>query len=308
VDEAALAEVLARAYGRPVTVHGLRRDSGGASRITTSFEAVADGAHPLILRQAGPGQGAGIGLGLEAELMRAAIAEGVPTPALVAAGADYVVMARVEGETIPRRILRDPPPGLAVQCGEILAAIHRIPPVPGLTGGDQLELWRAVLDATGEPHPALELALRRLELERPASSGTTVVHGDFRNGNLIIGPEGVRAVLDWELAHLGDPIEDLGWLCAKPWRFGSPLPVGGFGERAELVAAYEAASGRAVDPDALRWWELFGVLKWAIVCIMQAQRHLSGGERSVELAALGRRVAESEWDLLTALGAGAPKG
>ena len=302
MDETALQEVLTRAYGRPVTVQGLRRDSGGASRITTSFDAVADRTYPLILRQAGPGQAAGIGLGLEAALMRAAIDQGVPTPSLVAAGQDYVVMARIEGETIPRRILRDPPAGLAAQCGEILAAIHRIPPVAGLTGGDQLELWRAVLDATGQPRPALELALRRLELERPAAGRTTVVHGDFRNGNLIVGPDGVRAVLDWELAHLGDPLEDLGWLCAKPWRFGSPLPVGGFGERDELVAAYEAAAGVTVDRDALRWWELFGILKWAIVCILQAQRHISGSERSVELAALGRRVAESEWDLLTALG------
>jgi aminoglycoside phosphotransferase (APT) family kinase protein len=127
------------------------------------------------------------------------------------------------------------------------------------------------------------------------------VHGDFRNGNLIVGPDGIRAVLDWELAHLGDPLEDLGWLCVKAWRFGSPLPVGGFGTYDDLIQAYEKASGAAVDRAALRWWEMFGVFKWAVICVLQAQRHLTGGQRSVELAALGRRVAENEWDLLQML-------
>jgi aminoglycoside phosphotransferase (APT) family kinase protein len=215
------------------------------------------------------------------------------------------MMARVAGETIPRRILRDVEfqavrRKLAQQCGEILAAVHAIPSdaVPGLEAGDQLAIWREVLDATGEPHPAIELGLRRLELDRPQPGRTAVVHGDFRNGNLVVGPEGVRAVLDWELAHLGDPLEDLGWLCVKAWRFGSSEPVGGFGGYDQLIGAYEKASGTEVDRDALHWWETLGVLKWAVICVMQAQRHLTGGERSVELAALGRRVAESEWDLL----------
>ncbi|MDX6432679.1 MAG: hypothetical protein QOE54_5045, partial [Streptosporangiaceae bacterium] len=194
-------------------------------------------------------------------------------------------------------------PLLAAQCGEILAAIHRIPAgaVPGLDASDQLGTWQALLEATGRPHPALELAVRRLELQRPPQGRTAVVHGDFRHGNFIVGPDGLRAVLDWELAHLGDPLEDLGWLCVKAWRFGSPLPVGGFGGYEQLVGAYEKAAGVRVDRHALRWWEMFGILKWAVVCVMQAERHLSGGERSIELAALGRRVAENEWDLLRML-------
>ncbi|MET1040820.1 MAG: DUF6285 domain-containing protein, partial [Acidimicrobiales bacterium] len=125
-----------------------------------------------------------------------------------------------------------------------------------------------------------------------------VVHGDFRHGNLIVGPEGLRAVLDWELAHLGDPLEDLGWLCVRAWRFGGPGPVGGFGEREELYAAYEAAGGRAVDPDVARWWEVLGTLKWGVMCIIQTATHLTGQARSVELAAIGRRVCENEYDLL----------
>jgi aminoglycoside phosphotransferase (APT) family kinase protein len=109
-------------------------------------------------------------------------------------------------------------------------------------------------------------------------------------------------VLDWELAHVGDPMEDLGWLCVKAWRFGVDRPVGGFGEYADLFAAYEDASGRAVDPDVVRWWEVLGTLKWGIMCIAQAFTHLSGTVRSVELATIGRRVCENEWDLLELIG------
>jgi aminoglycoside phosphotransferase (APT) family kinase protein len=330
VDVAELADalgvVLSGRYGADVTAARLRRDSAGASRVTYAFDAhTADtntaggtAVRPLILRMApeGGGPGAGVALAQEAALMRAAADAGVPTPEVVAAGgpdgplgAEFVIMERVEGETIPRRILRSPEladarPRMAAQCGEILAAIHRIPAdaaAPALDRSDQLNAWRALLAATGEPYPALEYAARRLALNRPAVGRSTVVHGDFRNGNLIVGPDGIRAVLDWELAHVGDPLEDLGWLCAKAWRFGSPLPVGGFGTYDDLIATYENATGDTVDRVALHWWEMFGVFKWAVVCVMQAQRHLTGGERSVEFAALGRRVAENEWDLLQML-------
>jgi aminoglycoside phosphotransferase (APT) family kinase protein len=300
-----LQALLTTPYGEGVTITGLERDSGGASRVTKAFDAITSSGerHPLILRLETPGGlEAGQPLALEAALMRSARAAGVPTPEVVASGEDFIVMARIDGETIPRRILRSPArPLLAGQCGEILAALHRMEPVAGLETADQLETWAEILHALDEPHPALELGLRRLLLDRPATARTTVVHGDFRNGNLIVGDDGVRAVLDWELAHLGDPMEDLGWLCAKAWRFGSPLPAGGFGTYDELVTAYEKASGHQVDRRALHWWETFAGLRWAIICIMQAQRHLTGGERSVELAALGRRVAESEWDLLQLL-------
>ncbi|MFI7640093.1 phosphotransferase family protein [Nonomuraea sp. NPDC049400] len=219
-------------------------------------------------------------------------------------------MTRVPGESIPRKILRDDAyaaarPRLAAQCGQALAAIHRMPPscLPQeAVAEDPLRRWRDVLDLLGEPHPVFELALRRLAADRPPGTRRTVVHGDFRNGNLIVGPEGIRAVLDWELAHLGDPLEDLGWLCVKAWRFGSPLPVGGFGGYDELISSYERAGGHPVDRDALRWWETFGVLKWGVICVMQTMRHLRGGARSVELAAIGRRVCENEWDLLRMLG------
>jgi hypothetical protein len=155
-----------------------------------------------------------------------------------------------------------------------------------------------VLDTLGEPHPAFELGLRWLDEHRPASPLVTVVHGDLRLGNLLVDREGLRAVLDWELAHLGDPREDLAWFCVRAWRFGSSLPAGGVATREELVAAYEAAGGSTVDATALRWWEVIGTLKWGVICIMQAWGHLSGMSRSVELATIGRRVCENEWDLL----------
>lgn len=301
-----LAEDLASRLGGEVS--GLRRLSGGASRETWSF--ALDGT-PLILRRDPPTAARSGGMLREAALFRAAAAAGVPVPRLVDAsddpavlGSAFLVMAHVEGETIPRKILRDEAyasarPQLARQCGEILARLHAVPTesVPGLEDQDQVAQYRAVLDGLGQPHPTFELAFRWLDANRPSSSRRSIVHGDFRNGNLIVGPEGVRSVLDWELAHAGDPLEDLGWLCVKSWRFGVALPVGGFGTYEDLIDGY----GGDVDRAALRWWEILGTLKWGIMCIMQAVTHTSGVVRSVELAAIGRRVCEVEWDLLEAL-------
>ncbi|MFI6737396.1 phosphotransferase family protein [Nonomuraea sp. NPDC050451] len=311
-----LHEIVGEVFGAGASVPFSARLPGGASRETWALDVVTGfGRHELILRLDSPGAAleAGASLASEATLMRAASDAGVPVPAVVAADESYILMTRVAGETIPRKILRDDAyaaarPLLAAQCGRALAAIHRMPPsclaqeAPEEGAEDPVRRWRDVLDLLGEPHPVFELALRRLAADRPADHARrTVVHGDFRNGNLIVGPDGIRAVLDWELAHLGDPLEDLGWLCVKAWRFGSPLPVGGFGDYDELIDAYETAGGHPVDRDALRWWETFGVLKWGIICVMQTMRHLRGGARSVELAAIGRRVCENEWDLLRML-------
>ena len=163
-----------------------------------------------------------------------------------------------------------------------------------------------LLDTFGEPHPAFELALRWLDARVPApASAPRFVHGDFRNGNFIVGPDGIRAVLDWELAHLGDPIEDLGWLCVKSWRFGAnDKLVGGFGDVPDLLGAYEQAGGGAVDEATLRFWVVLGTVKWGVICVGQAFAHLTGAIRSVELATLGRRVAEMEWDVLDLLDGG----
>ena len=303
-----------------VRVEGLHRLSGGASRETWAFDLVHPGGtnEPMILRRDPPGAPRAGGMGVEAAVVRAAGAAGVPVPRVVTAsddvgliGSAFMVVERIDGETIPRRILREPDlaaarPRLAEQCGRILAAIHSVRPadVPGLERQDALAQYRETLDQIGWPSPTFELAFRWLEQNRPApadGAGASVVHGDFRNGNLIVGPDGVRAVLDWEMAHLGDPMEDLAWLCVKSWRFGVDLPVGGFGTYEQLIDSYEAAGGRPVDRDALQWWEVLGNLKWGVICMMQAWAHVSGAVRSVELAAIGRRVCETEWDLLDLL-------
>jgi aminoglycoside phosphotransferase (APT) family kinase protein len=137
-----------------------------------------------------------------------------------------------------------------------------------------------------------------------AAESPRLVHGDFRNGNFVVGPEGIRSVLDWELAHLGDPIEDLGWLCARAWRFGVPRVVGGFGDVESLLDAYERAGGARPTLAALKFWIALETLKWGVMCLIQAFTHLNGVVRSVELATIGRRVVENEWDLLRLLAAG----
>jgi aminoglycoside phosphotransferase (APT) family kinase protein len=304
-----LAEQLSALLGGEVT--GLQRLSGGASRETSSFEL--DG-RPLILQR--QRRGGTSDMAMEVRVLRAAAEAGVPVPSLVAdatdrraLGAAAFVVERIAGESIARKLLRDDEyaaarPRVAGQCGAILAAVHRIPTdvLADLTPQDQVEGTRTMLADLGEPHPAFELALRWLDRHRPPAGPTTVVHGDFRTGNLLIDAEGVTAVLDWELVHLGDPMEDLGWFCARAWRFGADdKPAGGFGSREELWAAYEAAGGARVDPDAARWWELLATLRWGVICILQASSHWHGITRSMELATIGRRASENEHDVLALL-------
>jgi aminoglycoside phosphotransferase (APT) family kinase protein len=319
IDAAALARVVAGALDDPeVRIEGLERLSGGASRETWSFAAVPGSGgtgRRLVVRRDPPGA-PGKGMALEGRLLGAAGKAGVPVPELLAAsddpallGSAFLLMEHVEGETIPRRILREETfravrPRLAHQCGEILARLHSIDPgsVPGLADQDPLASFREALDDLGLPHPAFELAFRWLEGRRPERAPAAIVHGDFRHGNLIIGSDGIRAVLDWELAHRGDPMEDLGWLCVKAWRFGVDRSVGGFGTYEQLMEGYQRAGGRPVLLETLRWWEVLGTLRWGIMCILQASLHTSGAVRSVELAAIGRRVCENEWDLLELMG------
>jgi aminoglycoside phosphotransferase (APT) family kinase protein len=323
-DTAALARVIARFVEGPVEVGGLRRYSGGASRETWAVDATDahGGRHELVLRRDPATQSSAENRATEYALLSAAGAGGVPVPrvrALLAEndglGAGFL-MDRVAGETIPRRILRDDEFAgaravLAEQAGAIAARIHGVgtgalPPLPVLGARDQLDQQRALLDAFDEPHPAFELGLRWLDRHVPAAERPrALVHGDYRNGNFIVGPDGIRAVLDWELAHLGDPVEDLGWLCVKSWRFGNADRVaGGFGVLADLLGAYERAGGIPVDEDAVRFWVVLGTVKWGVICAGQALAFVNGILRNVEMAALGRRVAEMEWDLLDLLDGG----
>ncbi|HEY2224434.1 phosphotransferase family protein [Actinomycetospora sp.] len=306
---AGLAEVLGAG-----PVSGLRRLSAGASRETWAF--AVDG-RPLVLRRDPPGVPRPVEMVREAECLRAAARAGVPVPALVATGdgtdavgSPYLVVAWVAGESLPTRVLRDERwaparAGLARELGRVLAGIHAVDPaeVPALEElGDPLAALRTQHDGFGQARPSVEAVLRWLEAHRPPAAGPALVHGDFRHGNLLVAPDGLAAVLDWELAHLGDPREDLGWVCVRAWRFGAAPEVGGFGTRDELLAGYAEVAGEAPDPDAVRWWEIYGCVHWAVICRMQAERHLGGSEQSVEMATLGRRAVEAEYDALLALG------
>jgi aminoglycoside phosphotransferase (APT) family kinase protein len=315
-----LAQALERILGEPVA--SLCRLSAGASRETWSFDA---GSRELVLRRDPPHAPDADGMAREAECFRAAAASLVPVPGLVAqgdgsdgVGSPYLIMERVRGETLPPRLLRDERwasvrPRLTSQLGEVLGRIHATPPtdvprLPRLDGASgALAELRAQHEVFREHRPAMELIFRRLADTLPTPVPATLVHGDFRNGNLMIDEGGVRAVLDWELAHVGDPREDIGWLCARAWRFGRRLEVGGFGRYEELAESYGRVTGGQPDRDAVRWWEVLACAKWAVLCRIQAERHLGGSEQSVEMAVLGRRTAEAEYDALLALGLLSPR-
>ncbi|MDD7939803.1 phosphotransferase [Actinomycetospora lutea] len=312
-----LARRLTEVTGRDVAVEGLRRLTAGASRETWSFTATdAGGRRDLVLRRDPPGADRPDGMALEAAAIAAAAQAGVRVPPLVDSGSDpatvgtpYLVTAHVAGETLGPRILREERyagarAGLAAELGRTLARIHAVPldAVPGLPHADPVEDLRTTYDALDEPLPTVDIALRWLDRHRPAPVADALVHGDFRLGNLIVDETGLAAVLDWELVHRGDPREDLGWLCVKCWRFGAPLPVAGLGTLDELLDGYAEVAGERPDPDAVRWWQVHRTTWWALACREMAGRHLSGVTPSVELAAIGRRVAENEHDLLLLLG------
>lgn len=325
-----LAVFLQRHHGTPVTIENMRLLTGGASRQTWSFDAtIGSESYALVLRGEARKGATGMAGDVEYRLLEAAHEAGVPVPRTHALGDDslgmpFFLMERIEGETIARRLLRDDRYATAreVMTGQLaaaLAAIHRIPtdtpgleslptPLAGKTPAESEltkfeQTYRAI---TPDPHPAFELAFRWLSRNLPTAAALRLIHGDFRIGNVIFGQDGLRAVLDWELAQVGDPLEDLAWVCVRSWRFGGDdKPVGGIGQREDLWSAYEASGGEKVDPAAARWWEVFGNLRWGIMTIMQARGFLDESIRSnlspgaqLELAAIGRRTAETEWELL----------
>ena len=313
---AGLREVLSDRFGDSVRVEALTKLSSGASRQSFAFDAAPAGGAapvPLILQRgsAAPGAEPALSMTAEASLLEAAGRGGVPVPEVVASGgpdsplgAPFLVAIRMPGEALPTRLFRDERLAAGVarltdDAAAALAAIHRLAPEGlGLVPNDLVAYYRQVLDFLAEARPALELTHRWLDANRPSARPPAVVHGDFRLGNLLVDATGLSSVLDWELAHLGDPLEDVAWPAIRAWRFDHVRPPGVFPDRGPWIAAYEAASGTAIDRDELTWWEIAGTFKWAVICLVQAYRHLTGMARSVELAAIGRRVCESEWDLL----------
>jgi len=325
VLQRALESALAEHFARPVEVADLTILAGGASRKIFGFEAHVQGEgtpRALVARMgAAPGRIRGSGVD-EFSLLAVASEAGVCVPRVYCQGRlegsdeTFYVMDRLRGDTIARKLLRDDAYArtraqLPTDLARSLARVHAIDTVdPRLAsladgaGKDEIPRYLELLAlaAPGHPMPTIALGARWLEQHRPARRRRTVVHGDFRIGNVMFDENGLTGVLDWELAHIGDPTEDLGWLAVRAWRFGvSDKPIGGLCSREELWREYEREGGEAVDPRVARYWEIFGNWKWAIICVMQAAGHRAGGKRDVELAAIGRRVADVELELLDLL-------
>ena len=317
-----LARWLTEHFGQPVRVEGLQQVSAGARRINALFDAaLADGTRHRLAVTALPTLDIQIlPMGVEAAVRTLAHDAGVPTPAILGATADpayiggpFFVSERIDGETIPRRVLRlveqyGIGATIAGQLGRAFATLHaleaaaapvEIPrPSPGpieaaLVGAE------TALGTLLQPSPVLSYGMRWLEQHRPAEpERLSIVHSDVRNGNIIVGPDGLRAILDWEGTRIGDPAEDVAWPTVRMWRFRNDhLPVGGFAEVAPYRSAYEAAGG-AWDPERIRWWLALGTLRWGLGLANQAHQHLDGRYVSIVMAASGRRVCELEYDTL----------
>ena len=327
VDVESLGEALLGAAldaGLPaVRLENLTRLGGGASKEMWRFDLVSQGGarQPLVLRRQPPGRvrsNQGLSsVAAEAALVRLAAGAGVPVPAIAfelprgSAAGDGYAMARIEGETVGGRVLKLPElakarAGMARQCGEILARLHAAHVDEALDlrsvgAREALDALEARHRETGQDRPVFEFALWWLQDHLPDERSRVLLHGDFRNGNLMVGPDGIRAVLDWELAHVGPPAYDLAWICVPSWRFQRPeLPVGGFGTREDLLAGYASAGGSAVDPAELHAWEVFQTMNWGVMCAGAAKAFMDGA-RSLEGAVIARRASETEFDLMRML-------
>ncbi len=323
--EKGLARYLTAEWGRPIEVRGLVETSAGARRRNVLFDAWDGGEVQRLAATITPSAAMEImHVLVESGALRMAEKAGVPVPHLHAVGEDpafvggpFFIGERVDGETVPRRVLRLVDGAgigelVTAQIGRAFAALHAAPVADAPSGLKQPDPGVSPVDAglaglaeqIGEllqPGPALSLGFRWLQRNRPQRSELRIVHGDLRNGNLIVGEDGLRAVLDWEACHLGDPMEDLAWTCVRTWRFGSDeREVGGFAALPVLVDAYREAGGD-FDPDGFHWWKVYGTLRWGIGLAKQAAQHIDGSVPSIVMAASGRRVAELEYDLLALL-------
>lgn len=219
-------------------------------------------------------------------------------------GRVFYVMRRVTGEALGRRVVADNDLGgdrsaLAERLGRELARLHTItPPHPGLSFLEMPEpdaahaavtTCRVYLDALGNPRPGLEWGLRWCETHAPPPGEVVLVHQDFRTGNYMVDDSGLTAILDWEFSTWGDPMSDLGWFCAKCWRFSrDDLEAGGIATREPFYRGYEAESGRRVDPDRVAYWEVMAHIRWAVIALQQGARTAAGDEVSLELGLTGR--------------------
>jgi len=317
--------VAALAPGNPAGVENLTRLSGGANMETWSFDLSVEGClEPLILRRLpGGAQAAGqevseLDLATEVELLKVAGQHKIAVPIVrhvlapeYGLGEGYI-MSRERGEALPSRLLADPRyqnarQKLAFQCGVSLGRIHQIPlsqlpdGLPDHRGELLVQHYQSELDELANPSPVLQLGLNWLRDNPRTQPRSALVHGDFRNGNLLVDEEGLVAVLDWELAHLGDPVQDLGYITGNVWRFGAEPPVGGFGQYEDLLEGYQSVTGQAPSMADIHYWQVHTALSWGTVCLKMLDMYRSGRDPSLERAAIGRRLSEAEVDLLLLL-------
>jgi aminoglycoside phosphotransferase (APT) family kinase protein len=317
-----LGDWLGKTLGTAVSIGAVTKLTGGA--IQENWLVSTEGAGDLVIRTDAP-SGVATSHSREQEfaLLRAAWEAGVTVPEplgfcsdLAIIGKPFAVMRRVAGTALGHRLVRDPllvetGDALVERLGRELARIHTIRPPRADLGflapvaadpiTDRIALYRRYLDDLGSPQPIIEWALRRLELIRPESGGLSLIHCDYRTGNYMVEGGELTAILDWEFAAWGDPYEDIGWFCARCWRFGSEREAGGIGSREAFYRGYAEESGEPVDVSRVPYWEVMGTIRWAIIALQQGLRHISGEEPSLELALTGRRIAELELDMMTQL-------
>jgi len=306
----------------------LERLSGGAIQENWALDMeVGGGAHAgpqrwVLRTDAAAKVGASLKRSEEFQILRAAHAAGLHAPQplwlcedLAVTGREFFLMQRLPGIASGHRVTREAAlipdrPALARELAENLARLHAISPqqvglgfLQTMLARDNIAHYRAYLDQLAEPHPALEWGLRWSELNAPAQEETTFIHRDYRTGNYLVHAGRLAGVLDWEFAAFGNPLEDVGWIFAKCWRFAAKhLPCGGIAEAADFLVPYQRASGRTVTPAALVYWQVMAHVRWAVIALQQAQRHLSGVEPSLELALTGRIVAELEHEIVALTG------
>jgi aminoglycoside phosphotransferase (APT) family kinase protein len=315
--------------GRPVEVDGLAIASTGARRVNALFEARCDGiSRHLALTMIPTAAIQLLDIRAEADVRLLAESAGVPVPHVHhvctddrVLGGPFFVSTAVDGETVPRRVLRLAQEHrlgerIVHQLGDAMARLHSIDPtvtpatVPRPEAGRPIATGLSIIDTQIDlliaPSPVFAYAARWLERNAPREpDGLAIVHSDIRNGNVVVGDDGLRAILDWETTRVGDPMEDLAWPCQRMWRYREDaLTVGGFAGVDLLRAAYER-SGGTWDQQRFEWWRVHGTVKWGLGLASQARAHLDGAFRSIVTAASGRRVAELEYDTLLLLRPGA---
>ncbi len=301
-------------------VSNLEPLTGGASKEIWKFEVSnAKQTTKMILRRGSGIEGPlAIKTADEARIQKEVIKAGAPVPIILAVSkneeelGDSYIMHFVEGETIARKILRDKEykkalPLLAYQCGEAIAKVHNVDIdnfsfLPKKPAEDQLEDLYATYQSFEQPSPVFEYAYLWLKEQDFSNFQESLVHGDFRLGNIIVNGEGLQSIIDWELAHIGNPLQDLGWVCGNSWRFGkNDKVVGGFGELEDLLEGYNSISKLKVNKEMVKCWQVFGTFRWGVICLIQAYAHLNRTINSIEKAAIGRRVSETEIDIVDLL-------